>query len=614
MINGKKSEFFMEEIHFLGHIVSKDGVRMDPAKIEAIKTWPDLKTVHDVRSFMGLSSYYRKYIRHFSEIASPLHDLTKKRISFRWTNKEVNAFLKLKEKLTTGPVLILPDLRKPFVVMCDACGNSIGAVLQQEGHVVAYESRVLSDAEKSLQVYEKELLAVIHALSSWKHYLLGADFTVQTDHQTLRYFLTQTKLSEKHMRWANFLSMFHFQIVHVDGKKNVVADALSRKPQVSAVTIVYHDQLDEMKDQYAQDEDFERIFDRLTTGEREEHYALKDGFIMMHGKLCVTKGLRQKVMTESHAPPYSGHRGIDATVRALESFFYWPRLRRDAESFVRDCITCQKMKYDRQKTPGLLQPLPIPDRPWESISMDFIFDLPRTRSGNDGIWTIVDRFSKQAHFIAVRKKITAEQMAKTFLINIFKYHGMPLSIVSDRDPRMTSLFWRAIFDNMGTSLKFSSSFHPQTDGQSEIANSVVLDLLKCYVHDHKEQWEKYLPLVEFAYNNTVHTSTGKAPFEIVEGGKKVPPILLTKDKIFEADRFVEDMKTAYDKVKYALQRTQAKQKKSADKHRRELLFDLGVWVLLKFEKARLRKMKGKERLYPKLSMRYYGPFQVTEKD
>ena len=159
---------------------------------------------------MGLSSYYRKYIRYFAEIASPLHDLTKKRISFRWTNKEVNAFLKLKEKLTTGPVLILPDLRKPFMVMCDACGNSIGAVLQQEGHVVAYESRVLSDVEKSLQVSEKVLLAVIHALSSWKHYLLGADFTVQTDHQTLRYFLTQTKLSEKHMRWANFFLYVSF--------------------------------------------------------------------------------------------------------------------------------------------------------------------------------------------------------------------------------------------------------------------------------------------------------------------------------------------------------------------------------------------------------------------
>ena len=176
VINGKKSEFFMEEIHFLGHIVSKDGVRMDPAKIEAIKSWPDLKTVHDVRSFMGLSSYYRKYIRYFAEIASPLHDLTKKRMSFRWTSKEIGAFHKLKEKLTTGPVLILSDLRKSFVVMCDACGNSIGAVLQQDGHVIAYESRVLSDAERSLQIYEKELTCsdscsfLMEALPSWSRF------------------------------------------------------------------------------------------------------------------------------------------------------------------------------------------------------------------------------------------------------------------------------------------------------------------------------------------------------------------------------------------------------------------------------------------------------------
>ena len=167
--------------------------------------------------------------------------------------------------------------------------------------------------------------------------------------------------------------------------------------------------------------------------------------------------------------------------------------------------------------------------------MDFIFYLPTTSSGNNGIWTIIDRFSKQAHFIAVRKNIKADRMATLFLSHIFKYHGLPTSIISDRDPRTTSLFWRALFDNLGTTLKFSSAYHPQTDGQSEIANSTILDLLKAYVSDQKSTWEKFLPLVEFAYNNTVHTSTGKAPFEIVEGGKKVPPILHTKDKIFEAE-------------------------------------------------------------------------------
>ncbi|MCO5559119.1 hypothetical protein L7F22_012711 [Adiantum nelumboides] len=208
---------------------------------------PDLKTVHDVRSFLGLCSYYKRFIRHFAEIASPLHALTHKGVIFKWTTKEITAFKHSKEKLTSDPVIILPDLLKPFVVQCDACGNTLGAVLMQDGRVVAYESRVSSDRERTLQIYEKEMLAVMHALYSWKHFLLGADFIVQTDHQTLRYFLTQAKLSEQHMRWANFLSMFHFQIVHVEGKKNVVADALSRKPQVSAVSISYHNELEEMK-------------------------------------------------------------------------------------------------------------------------------------------------------------------------------------------------------------------------------------------------------------------------------------------------------------------------------------------------------------------------------
>ncbi|MCO5606717.1 hypothetical protein L7F22_060907 [Adiantum nelumboides] len=268
-------------------------------------------------------------------------------------------------------------------------------------------------------------------------------------------------------------------------KKNVVADALSRKPQVSAVSISYHNELEEMKAQYAEDEDFARIYDQIVNGQRHEHYTLKSDFLMMHGKLCITKQLRPKVLIECHASSYAGHRGIDAIVKAVDTFFYWPTLRRDVDAFVRSCLVCQKVKFDRRKAPGLLQPLPIRDKPWESIAMDFIFDLPRTPTGNDGIWTIICRFSKQAHFVPVRKKIKSEYMVKLFMHNIFKYHGMPQSIVSDRDPRMTSLFWKALVEKMGTALKFSSSFHPQTDGQSEEANSFALDLLKCYVSEHK---------------------------------------------------------------------------------------------------------------------------------
>ncbi|MCO5613023.1 hypothetical protein L7F22_067297 [Adiantum nelumboides] len=227
--------------------------------------------------------------------------------------------------------------------------------------------------------------------------------------------------------------------------------------------------------------------------------------------------------------------------------------------------------------------------------MDFIFDLPRTQSGHDGIWTVIDRFSKQTHFIPVKKTLKPDHLARLFVAQIFRLHGMSETIVSDRDPRFTSLFWKAIWENIGTRLQFSSSFHLQTDGQSEIANSVVLDLLKSYISDQKNQWERYLPLVEFAYNNTIHSSTGKAPFEIVEGAMKVPPFLSTKDKIFEADEYTRDLDTAFAKVRETLQKSQERQKKAADRHRCDLKLKENDWVLLSFEKARLRKRKRERR-------------------
>ncbi|MCO5563383.1 hypothetical protein L7F22_017024 [Adiantum nelumboides] len=296
------------------------------------------------------------------------------------------------------------------------------------------------------------------------------------------------------MRWANFLSQFHFQIVHVQGQKNVVADALSRKPLVQAISAIHHSTFEDMIDQYATDLDFADIFTRIRDGETVAGYSLREGYLMQKTMLCVTQPLREKVMAKCHCPPYTGHRGIATTMKGIERYFYWPRLKKDVEEFVRSCL-----------------------------------------SGHDGIWTIIDRFSKQAHFVPVKKIVKPDHLARLFEAQIFRLQGMPETIVSDRDPRFTSLFWKAIWENIGKRLQFSSSFHPQTDGQSEIANSVVLDLLKSYISDQKTQWERYLPLVEFAYNNTIHSSTGKAPFEIVEGAMKVPPFLSTKDKIFEAD-------------------------------------------------------------------------------
>ena len=214
-------------------------------------------------------------------------------------------------------------------------------------------------------------------------------------------------------------------------------------------------------------------------------------------------------------------------------------------------------------------------------------------------------------------------MANLFISQIFKYHGLPTLIVSDRDPRMTNNFWKGLFENLGTRLNFSLAYHPQTDGQSKIANLTILDLLKAYVTevDQRDQWEKYLPLLEYAYNNTIHTSTGKAPFEIIEGRPKLPLIVKTLGHVFAADEYSRDLKESFQKIKDSISIAQKRQKVAADKHRRNLIFKENDWVLLKFPKARLRHTTGKgtngrptghQKYYAKLAKRYYGPFQILK--
>ena len=268
------------------------------------------------------------------------------------------------------------------------------------------------------------------------------------------------------------------------------------------------------------------------------------------------------------------------------------------------------MKYDKGKTQGKLNSLPIPDAPWEDIAMDFITRLPITSTRHDSIWTIVDRFSKQTHFIPCKKTQGAPELAWLFIKTIFVHHGMPKSIISDTDPKFTSNFWQALFENIGTELKFSTSFHPQTDGQSEVTNRTILDLLKSYVNENQRHWEKYLPLVEFAYNNTKSATTSKSPFDIVYHKTPQTPILRTNDKVFAADDFIDDYSTTMKKVKDAIKIAQEKQEKFANKHRRHITFQEGDYVLLKFNKKRI---KTSSKVKIKLSHRYFEPFKITKK-
>ncbi|MCO5600864.1 hypothetical protein L7F22_054981 [Adiantum nelumboides] len=235
--------------------------------------------------------------------AGPLHHLTKTNVKYVWTDKERKAFTTLKERLTSQTVLVLPDLSNPFEVRCDASGACLGAVLLQEGHTIAYESRQLHSDEQSLGIYEKELLAVMNALDTWKHDVLGMPFIIQTNHQSLKYFMMHTENLDKQLRCANFLSQFHFHIAHIPGKNNQVANALSRRPRCNVVSVASHNDLTCMVDDCAIDPDFCNVMSAIALGKTQEPYVVQEGYLLYGSWLCVTKVLREKVMYESYAPP-----------------------------------------------------------------------------------------------------------------------------------------------------------------------------------------------------------------------------------------------------------------------------------------------------------------------
>ncbi|XP_019056297.1 PREDICTED: LOW QUALITY PROTEIN: uncharacterized protein LOC109116034 [Tarenaya hassleriana] len=463
-------------------VVSEQGIHVDEEKIAAIRDWPCPRTVGDVRSFHGLASFYRRFVKDFSTIAAPLTEVIKKNVGFKWGDAQEAAFQLLKEKLTNSPLLSLPDFSKAFEVECDASGVGIGAVLMQEGKPIAYFSEKLSGAQLNYPTYDKELYALVRALQTWQHYLWPKEFIIHTDHEALKHLKGQQRLNKRHAKWVEFIETFPYVIRYKQGKENVVADALSRR---------------------------------------------HDGFLFRKNKLCIPHcSLRDLLVREAHSGGLMGHFGVAKTLIVLQEHFYWPHLKRDVERICARCIVCKKAK-SRLQPHSLYSPLPIPSHPWTDTSMDFVLGLPRTRTGRDSIFVVVDRFSKMAHFISCHKTDDASHIASLFFKDIVRLHGMPRTIVSDRDAKFWSYFWKTLWSKLGTKLLFSTTCHPQTDGQTEVVNHILSTLFRSLVKKNLKSWEDCLPHLEFAYNRSVHSATKFSPFEIVYGFNPLTPLDLS---------------------------------------------------------------------------------------
>ncbi|GJX85414.1 putative reverse transcriptase domain-containing protein [Tanacetum coccineum] len=476
-----KCEFWIPKVQFLGHVIDCQGIHVDPAKIESIKDWASPKTPTEIRQFLGLAGYYRRFIEGFSKIAKPMTKLTQKKVAFEWGDKQEAAFQTLKTKLCSAPILALPQGAENFIVYCDASHKGLGAVLMQNEKVIAYASRQLKIHEKNYTTHDLELGAVVFALKIWRHYLYGTKCTVFTDHKSLQHILDQKELNMRQRRWLELLSDYDCEIRYHPGKANVVADALSRKERSKPLRVralvmtigldlpkqILNAQTEAQKPENLKNEDVGGMIRKDLPKERLEPRA--DGTLCLNGRswLPCYGDLRTVIMHESHKSKYSVHPGSDKMYQDMKKLYWWPNMKADIATYVSKCLTCAKVKAEHQRPSGLLVQPKIPEWKWDNITMDFVTKLPKSPQGHDTIWVIVDRLTKSAIFTPMRETDSMEKLARLYIKEVVARHGIPVSIICDRDPRFASHFWRSLQKALGTSLDMSTAYHPETDGQSE---------------------------------------------------------------------------------------------------------------------------------------------------
>ena len=442
-------------------------------------------------------------------------------------------------------------------------------------------------------------------------------------------------------RWLELVKDYDIDIRYHPGKANKVADALSRKSSSSLMSIQSLMEplqkelvearielitgsfaaltfqptiLDGMRERQEKDASLVQTKNEVLEGKESDFNISDEGILYRKKRLCIPKEeeLKERIMKEAHETPYSVHPGATKMYQDLKQSFWWPKMKNDVATFVSKCLTCQKVKAEHQRPGGELQKISIPEWKWDQVTMDFVVGLPRTPSGNDAIWVVVDRLTKSAHFIAIKLSFSVDQLAELYVAQIVRYHGIPKSIISDRDGRFTSKFWKSVHQAMGTKLTFSTAFHPQTDGQSERTIQTLEDMLRACVMDFKGTWDKKLPLIEFSYNNSFQASIGMAPYEALYGRRCRSPVhwYETREKELVSTDFIQKTIEAVKIIRQRMETAFSRQKSYADKRRRPLEFQVGDLVFLKVAPFKGVMRFGKR---GKLSPRYIGPFEVLER-
>lgn len=553
-LNTKKCRFATRSIKVLGHVVSNEGIRPDPEKIAAVIDFPRPQQQKALRSFLGLASYFRRFVRNFAAVASPLNKLLHSGTPFVWSHDCEEAFRQLKHALTSGPVLCHFDESRPVILHTDASGHGIGAVLlqsddQRRERVVSYASRTLSTAEKNYTITEQECLAVVWAVQKFRPYLYGRHFTVVTDHHALCWLQTLKNLSGRLGRWVIRLQEYDVTVTYRSGKKHQDADALSRCPlgsnktsaslpldtvlPIAPVNRVAVEDLSGLPSLQRADTYCRGMIDQLTgsspplnsrSRRQLQQFKFLDGILYRSTHLSsghrwvpvAPRSIRAQILEALHDDATAGHLGFSKTYERVRSRFFWPGLSTCVARYVASCPSCQQRKRSTSPPAGLLQPLPCPSMPFQTVGIDLYGPLPCTAAGYRWIVTAVDHLTRYAETVPIRSGCAAE-VADFFLHAILLRHGAPGVLLSDRGRVFLSSIVEDVLRASNTVHKTTSSYHPQTNGLTERFHRTLSDMLSMYIRPDHTNWDTILPFVTFAYNTAVQRTTGYSPYFLVYG-------------------------------------------------------------------------------------------------
>ena len=527
-------------------IVGCGCIRMDPAKLSAIATWPPPKTVKAVRALLGFCNFYRKFIPGFSNLVALLTTLTRKDVSWTWGLDQQSAFTTLLSLFQTAPVLHLPDVGCPFVVMTDASLIASGGILMQRDgngdlHPCAYLSQTFSPAECNYDIYDRELLAVIHALEHWRHYLQGTahPVTLLTDHKNLTYFHQPQKLSRRQARWMMFLQDFDLHFIHLPGSAMGPADALSRLPDpdtssdnvdvtvlldnlfIHAIDVALVDKISSFS---SSDPLVVSALQNLSAGSplfprsslSDWHFS--DSLLYFKNRLYIPAATRHDLVSSVHSSPAAGHGGFFRTYTLLSRDYWWPGMSSFVRRFISGCALCQQMKVNTHPTVPPLSPLSSSCAClFQQLSVDLVTGLPPS-AGFDSLLVVVDHGpSKGVILTPCNKTIDAKGVAELFFKHVFLRFSLHDALISERGPQFASAFAMELARILGYDLKLSTVYHPQTDGETERVNQEVETYLRLFCQGQPDKWSNLIPMAEFAHNSATHSSTQKSPFSLILG-------------------------------------------------------------------------------------------------